>query len=85
MIEGLIDSWIDLFILAPSGVILKPSGIVFESLGSPFGDPELPRDPRERQGGKSDGICGLGVLPGSSQEAFCLHRTLDLEVCAFYV
>ena len=59
------------------------SGSIFESLGGPFGDPELPRDPQERQGGKSERICGLGVLPGTPQEAFCLDRTLDFEIRVF--
>ena len=56
---------------------------IFESLRGPFGDPELPRDPQERQGGKSERICGLGVLPGTPQEAFCLDRTLDFEIRVF--
>ena len=68
-------------ILAFSGVILKPSGSIFECFGSPFGDPELPRAPRERQGGKSDGSCGLRVLPGIAKQAFCLHGMVVFEVC----
>ena len=59
------------------------SGSIFDSLGSAFGDPELPRDPQERHGGKSERICGLGVLPGTPQEAFCPHRTVYFEIRVF--
>ena len=72
-------------ILAFSGVILRPSGFIFECFGGPFGDPELPRAPRERQGGKSDGSCGLQVLPGIAKQAFCRHGMVVFEVCVFFV
>ena len=62
-----------------------PSGSIFESLGDPFGDPGLPRDLQERQGGKSDRICGSGVLPGTPQGPFCLDRTLCFEIRVFVV
>ena len=67
-------------ILAFSGIILKPSGSIFEYFGGSFGDPELPRAPRERQGGKSDGRCGLRVLPGIAKQAFCRNGMVVFDI-----